>query len=316
MNYKNKIARYGLLVLAIGLVATGCKKLDRPPLGDYPLDANPPGGPLKFYTAFDGTTTNPLMNAVDSIRANFPSSNPLGTIDGVEGKAISGVDQKAILYPSANDFDKATSFTVAFWEKNSVPSGGSPQFVFSLASKDYWHQSAMFWLIDHDGAGSTTDSAATSFVLQDNWFVTHDAEKLPGHILNGEWHHLAVTYDETNSRITYFVDGQKVTNVSAANTTWLDGGTTPHGQLSLQTFMPGLWADGTNTSIWETMRQRMPGSNRGREAWISSECTERCSRILRSWRCTIVNNKNQECRKLFYEGGCIISFAALFYFVE
>jgi len=262
MNYKNKIARYGLLVLAIGLVATGCKKLDRPPLGDYPLDANPPGGPLKFYTAFDGTTTNPLMNAVDSIRANFPSSNPLGTIDGVEGKAISGVDQKAILYPSANDFDKATSFTVAFWEKNSVPSGGSPQFVFSLASKDYWHQSAMFWLIDHDGAGSTTDSAATSFVLQDNWFVTHDAEKLPGHILNGEWHHLAVTYDETNSRITYFVDGQKVTNVSAANTTWLDGGTTPHGAVkftNVYAWVMGGWNKHVNL-----------GNDAPTDAWIQS----------------------------------------------
>ena len=259
MNHKRKIAKYGLLVFAIGLIAAGCKKLDRPPLGDYPQDANPPGGPLKFYTAFDGTTANPLMNAVDSIRANFPSSNPLSTVDGVEGKAIAGVDQKAILYPSANDFDKATSFTIAFWEKNSVPTGGSPQFVFSLASKDYWHQSAIFWLVDHDGAGSTADSAATSFVLQDNWFVTHDNEKLPGHILNGEWHHIAVTYDEANSRITYFVDGQRVTNVSAANSTWLDGGTTPHGAAkftNIYAFVLGGWnkhvnlGNGAPTDSW------------------------------------------------------------------
>jgi len=259
MNYKNKIAKYGLFILAIGIIATGCKKLDRPPLGDYPKDANPPGGPLKFYTAFDGTTANPLMNAVDSIRANFPSSNPLGTIDGVEGKAIGGVDQKAILYPSANDFDKATSFTVAFWEKNSVPTGGSPQFVFSLASKDYWHQSGLFMLVDHDGAGSTADSAAVSFVIQDNWFVTHDAEKLPGHILNGDWHHIAITYDETNSRISYYIDGQKATNVSAASSTWLDGGTTPHGAAkfkNIYAWVVGGWnkhvnlGNGSPTDSW------------------------------------------------------------------
>ena len=163
MNYKNKIAKYGLFILAIGLIATGCKKLDRPPLGDYPQDANPPGGPLKFFAAFDGTTTNPLMNAVDSIRANFPSSNPLGTVDGVEGKGIAGVDQKAILYPSANDFDKATSFTIAFWEKNSVPTGGSPQFVFFLHQKTIGTKAQYFRLVDHDGAGSTADSAAISF---------------------------------------------------------------------------------------------------------------------------------------------------------
>jgi concanavalin A-like lectin/glucanase superfamily protein len=230
MRHKNKIAKYISFITIIGLMANGCNKPERPALGDYPKDTNPPGGPLKFYVAFDGTTSSPLMNAVDSIRANFPSSNPLPQTDGVEGKATKGISQKAILYPSANDFNNATSFTIAFWEKNSVPTGGSPQFVFSLASKDYWHQSALFWLVDHDGAGSTADSAATSLVIQDNWFVTHDNEKLPGHILNGNWHHIAITYDETTSRISYYVDGVKVTNLSAASSTWLDGGT-PHGAV-------------------------------------------------------------------------------------
>ena len=135
MNHKNKIAKYSLFILAIGLIAAGCKKLDRPPLGDYPKDANPPGGPLKFYAAFDGTTTNPLMNAVDSIRANFPSSNPLVAVDGVEGKAIGGVDQKAILYPSANDFDKATSFTISFWEKNRFQPEDRLNLCFLLLQK-------------------------------------------------------------------------------------------------------------------------------------------------------------------------------------
>ncbi len=259
MNYKNKIAKYALFIIVIVLATMGCKKLDRPALGDYPKDANPPGGPLKFYVAFDGTTSNPLMNAVDSIRANFPSSNPFTSIDGVEGKAAQGVDQKAILYPSANDFNKVTSFTISLWEKNQVPTGGSPQFMFSLASKDYWHQSAMFWLIDHDGAGSTADSAATSFVLQDNWFVTHDAEKLPGHILDGNWHHIAITYDQESSRISYYVDGQKATNISAGSSTWLDGGTTPHGAVAfnnIYAFVLGGWnkhadlGNGAPTDAW------------------------------------------------------------------
>jgi hypothetical protein len=261
MNYKNKLSNYGLFIIVIGLAFIGCKKLDRPALGDYPKDLNPPGGPLKFYVAFDGTTPDPLMNAVDSIRANFPSSNPFTQIDGVEGKAVKGVDQKAILYPSANDFDKATSFTIAFWEKNSVPTGGSPQFVFSLASKDYWHQSALFMLVDHDAAGSTADSAAVSFVVQDNWFVTHDNEKLPGHLLNGNWHHMAITYDQTTSRITYYVDGHKATNVSAASSTWLTNGN-PHGAVSfsnIYAFVLGGWNKHANL-----------GHDAPTDAWIQS----------------------------------------------
>jgi hypothetical protein len=90
MNYKNRIPIYAFCLLSVGFAINGCQKLDRPALGDYPKDANPPGGPLKFYTAFDGTTPDPIFNAVDSIKANFPSSNPLPQIDGVNGKAIGG----------------------------------------------------------------------------------------------------------------------------------------------------------------------------------------------------------------------------------
>ncbi len=255
------IFKLSLLAFMLVLIGGSCKKLKRPELGDYPKDANPPGGPLKFYTAFDGTTADKLMNAVDSVRANFPSNNPLTAITGIEGKGVQGVDQKALLYPSANDFSRATSFTIAFWEKNGVPTGGSPQFVFSLASTDYWHQSALFMLVDHDGAGSTVDSAAISLAIQDNWFVTHNAEKLPGHILNGNWHHIAITYDETTSKITYYVDGAKATNISDASSTWKDGAT-PHGPIhftNTSNFVLGGWNKHANL-----------GNGAPTDAWIQS----------------------------------------------
>src|SRR6266487_4083504 len=137
MNYKNKIAKYALFIIVIVLATMGCKKLDRPALGDYPKDANPPGGPLKFYVAFDGTTSNPLMNAVDSIRANFPSSNPLASVDGVKGKGVKGDGKKAINYPSANDFKNVTSCTISMWVNNTVNT--NTEFLFSLVDKDYWH---------------------------------------------------------------------------------------------------------------------------------------------------------------------------------
>ena len=55
-----------LLAASVLLVLVSCQKMDRPKLADYPKDANPPGGALKFYAAFDGTTADPLRNAVDS----------------------------------------------------------------------------------------------------------------------------------------------------------------------------------------------------------------------------------------------------------
>ncbi len=59
---KNKI-QLCLLSVALILVAASCQKMDHPKLGDFPKDRDPhfplyPGGPLKFYSAFDGTTAD------------------------------------------------------------------------------------------------------------------------------------------------------------------------------------------------------------------------------------------------------------------
>jgi len=69
MNLNNKIIKSVLFILVLFIASSSCKKLNRPALGDYPADADPrfplyPGGPLKFYAAFNGISSNPLMNAV------------------------------------------------------------------------------------------------------------------------------------------------------------------------------------------------------------------------------------------------------------
>ena len=259
MKYRNKFVKHALCILTMGIALAACQKMERPALGDYPKDTNPSDGPLRFYTAYDGTTSDPLMNGVDSILANFPSSNPFTSIDGVNGAAVEGIDQKAIIYPSANDFAKSTSFTIAYWERNSVPGGGKPQFLFSLASKDYWHQSALFCLIDHDGAGSTSTNAVVKIGIQDHWFeFTPSNGTMPGNLLNGDWHHMAFVYDETTSKVSYFVDGDQLTGLPA-NLTDMKNGSDPFGPLTFNNtygFIVGGWnkhgnlGNGAPTDDW------------------------------------------------------------------
>ena len=202
MNTIIKILKTATFMLVLFIAATGCKKLSRPPLGDYPKDANAPGGPLKFYVAFNGTTTNPLMNAVDSIRANFPSDNPLLSVTGINGKAIQGDGTKAIKYPSANDFKDATSCTISMWLNNAV--NANTELLFSLASKDYWHESAAFLLLEH----ATPVKCQLKFALQDHWVEYIDNFNKP--LFDGNWHHLAFTYDETTSILKVYFDGAEV----------------------------------------------------------------------------------------------------------
>jgi hypothetical protein len=203
---KNKI-QLSLLAVALLVLAVGCQKMDRPELGSYPKDNDPhfplyPGGPLKFYAAYDGSTTNPLMNAVDSVRANFATDNPLVSVTGINGKGIQGNGTKAVKYPSGNDFSGVTSCTISLWVNNTV--NGNTELLFSVANKDLWHESAAFLLLEH----ATPTKCQLKFALMDHWVEYIDNFNKP--LFDGNWHHLAFTYEETTSTVKVYYDGAEV----------------------------------------------------------------------------------------------------------
>src|SRR5688572_13564204 len=198
-----KIKIHLRILVAVLIIASSCSKKERPALGDYPKDANPPGVLLKFYTPFDRTTSDPLMNAVDRIRATFPSENPLAFTAGITGKAVQGDGNKAIKYPSANDFKGSTSCTISMWVNNTV--NPNTELYFSLVSADYWHGSAAFLLVEH----AAIDKCTFKFALQDKW-VEYVNQSFTKPLFNGQWHHLAFTYDETTSLLKIYFDGVEV----------------------------------------------------------------------------------------------------------
>jgi hypothetical protein len=216
MKINKLIFRKAFGIALISLAFIGCQEMDRPALGEYPVDANAVGGPLKFYVAFDGTSANSLMNAVDSVRAKFPTDNPLTSIDGVNGKAIQGVSNKFIAYSKPNDWAKtAKSFTVSFWEKHNgqTKNGTNPgaEEIFSIPSSNgHWSSATMFLLFD---AAPTTTAAAVKFVIADtkgDTFLTWEGDNSIEGLLDNAWHHLAFVYDATTSGLTLYVDGTVV----------------------------------------------------------------------------------------------------------
>lgn len=214
-----KISFNILIAAALMMTISSCQKMDRPALADYAKDANAPGGPLNFYAAFDGSTTNVLMNAVDSIRATFASTNAMTSVTGVSGKGVSGNGTQTIKYPKPNDFAaKATSFTVAFWEKRNGMPIGEAEFPFAIASSNnHWAGTSMFLLFDHAGAGSTDALATMKFVIvdkneNDTWLTWEGTNKVAG-VQDNNWHHLAFVYDATTSNLTLYVDGVANKNV-------------------------------------------------------------------------------------------------------
>ena len=229
--------------------------MHRPELGNYPADANPPTGPLKFYVAFDGTSTNPLMNAVDSIKATFPSDNPFTNSAGVSGSGATGVNQKFIKYPSFNSWAGSSSISVSVWfkqngqTKNNNGTNG-PAHIFTLKAQDGFHWSggvALFFL-EGDNAGC---AVKTMFVtpVTDNWFTWEGGQTIAG-LCNNQWHHLVFTYDETNSTAKLYIDGVQNPNTR----TWAG-----HGALNLAT-----------TKISEYRVGAGPSNNFASDDWLAA----------------------------------------------
>ncbi len=207
MNLNNRIQKSGILVLAIIIAFTSCQKLTRPALGNYPKDTNPPGGPLKFYAAMDGSS-------VDSIRANFGNDHDVTYAAGVSGMAaqFDGSKNGYIDYAAPNDFGASTNFTISFWlnitlaQKDNVNADG----VLSLASTSNFWGNFTFYADHTTGGNSDSMDLKIHFAngSGDNWdFAGYTGNARWPKMYDGQWHHVAFVYDAAAKTGTLYRDG-------------------------------------------------------------------------------------------------------------
>lgn len=206
MNFKYRIIKNSILLLALLFAMGSCNKPTRPALGDYPKDTNPPGGPLKFYAAFDGSS-------VDSVRANFGVNNNVGYGPGISGQALQpdGTQNGFVSFPSANDFAKSTSFTISFWINVTLAQKdhNNADGILALAStSNFWSNFVVF--ADHES--STSDSMQLKFVFANGSGNVWDFAGYTGNarwpaMYDGNWHHVAFVYDAPSQTATLYRDG-------------------------------------------------------------------------------------------------------------
>lgn len=199
-----------VLCLAIG---TGCQKMERPKLGDYPRDDQAlPAGDLRFYTPFDMPGDEFRAKVADSISGNpafFSTSNP-ELQPGIKGNALKGVDGRSVTYINANDFKDAKSFSISFWLKNAAQPGRT-EFLFSLVQPGFsWHNSALFLLMENQ----TATSATLKLGVKDQWLEGSFNKPL----FDGNWHHMVYSYNNATAKMTYYFDGQEVTGLTGTQT--------------------------------------------------------------------------------------------------
>ncbi len=245
-----------IYMLLLGLVIIGCQKMDRPELGDYPVDTNSPDGPLTFYVAFDGTTDNPLRNAVDSIRANFASDNPLTPVEGINGMAVKGEPMKFVKYQKPNDWAvKAKDFSISFWyrkdgqTKNNL-GGIGPEYPISFKSSNgHWTGSNFLLMLEGDNDKCAVKMVVVDKNMGDTW-LTWEADNSIAGLLNNQWRHMVLVYSASASTLTLYVDGV----ANPLKRPWAD-----HGDINLD-----------DSKISEVRIGGGPGDGLDTDDWLSS----------------------------------------------
>lgn len=240
MNFKNKLTNNALLIMAVVLAFSGCKKLDRPELGDYPQDKNPPGGPLKFYAALDG-------GSVDSIRATFATDNDVSYVPGVSGKAVKfdALKKGYVVYPSANDFGSQSNFSVSLWinagttaQKDHVNADGILAFG---KTSDFWGNFTLF--ADHEN--STSDSMVLKVVIGGNFITYEGATGRVPHMYDNNWHHLVFTYDTTSANYIFYLDNKKYDQRNVPKIAFKDASVMVLGGFQQAASVQGTYKDNT-----------------------------------------------------------------------
>lgn len=253
---RNKLFFKICAVIGLAASISACQKMKRPELGDFPKDTNPPGGPLNFYVAFDGTGSDPLMNAVDSIRATFPSQNNTSSTDGVRGKAMKGENKKFLKYAKPNDWaTQSQSFTIAFWyrkdgqTKNNTGTNG-PEYVMSFRSSNgHWSGSSMLVFLEGNNTAGQVKVMIADKNNADSWFTWEGGQSIAG-LLDNNWHHIALTYDAASSTMRLYVDATQNPNTK----TWAN-----HGPINID-----------HNKITEMRVGSGPGNNINTDDWLSS----------------------------------------------
>lgn len=218
MLIRNKIGTSVLLASLVCGLLMSCQKTPRPALPrDYPTDnITLPTGPLRFYLPFDSSNADAkqinirFKDSISGYPCFFPDASVTYT-DGVSGTAYQGALDHYIHYYNANDFAQASNFTIAFWFRATLAQKdhSNADGVLALSSTvSFWSNFVVY--IDHET--STSDSLIFKIHFQngsaDNWdFAGYDGNKRLPHGYNGNWHHIAFTYDAGAKTGTLYYDG-------------------------------------------------------------------------------------------------------------
>lgn len=192
-----------------------CQNMDRPELGDYPLDnAKLPDGNLRFFVPFDKDNAQLRFQFAEEL-SGYPSYMPdksLSSDTGINSKGYKGSLTAHLNYLNPNDFvAKAESFSVSYWMKHSATTTNA-EFIFSIPSSNgHWTKGTLMLMNESSATGIAVKFIIVDKNNSDTWLTWEGTNAIPASgFFDDAWHHCAFVYDATTSALTFYKDGVKV----------------------------------------------------------------------------------------------------------
>ena len=219
MNIKKIRIKHVLVGLGLAVAISGCQKMDRPELGDYPIDPEPPPyNELKTMLSFEDNANDEGENKITPVETNVTY------VAGIKGQGVKIGEGGYILYSALDDvieypngykgkpadtLANLGSFTLAFWMNSPGTVKDGAQGLFSISkSTEFWGNLDLF--LENNDNGNEAFLKVHLFnagVASGNGEEWNEV-KIPGAL--GKWTHIAVVYDAATSKLNVYSDGVAV----------------------------------------------------------------------------------------------------------
>jgi hypothetical protein len=207
MNFKNRMAKYGFLILTFGIAVTSCQKMERPVLGDYPQDPPPP--PLVLYDSkdywhFEGNSRDTGEYKMIATEKDITYG---GGVEEGGKAAIIGAGGYLVVTNVNENLKAPGSLSIAFWMKGVGPVKGGAQGLFAMSNNaEFWGNVEIFLENNDNGAEAFLKVHLFNANAPDGKGEEWNEVKI-ANALN-KWTHIAVTYDAATSKLIVYADGQ------------------------------------------------------------------------------------------------------------
>jgi hypothetical protein len=189
-------------------IVYGAEKSFFVPVNGYSTSSQVAAANLVAHWAFNDS----YIDSVSKVAGTAVNATGISFVAGKMGKAVQVKNRGYINSNRAAAIAALKSFTVAFWVQQPTSLATSPTtfMPFSLDKAGYsWEQTKFFMLFDQPDNATNT---LAKICVMDQWF---DKGKVWPRMLDGNWHHTAITFDGNTGALRVYVDGALLPQSSA-----------------------------------------------------------------------------------------------------